>query len=77
MAASRLAAAHPSAATASCVLGGPSWTPKVAQTRGNLLDCLNIWLNYTMMPTKHTTFRTQPFFAQGSFVNPPLRIVLT
>jgi hypothetical protein len=65
MAASRLAAAHPSADTASCVLGGPSWSAKGEQTTGNLIDCINIWLTYTMLPSAHATFRQQPFYGQG------------
>lgn len=32
---------------------------------GDLLECLNIWLNFTMLPSEVTTFRTLPFAAQG------------
>ena len=27
-----------------------------------------VWLNYTMLPSKVTTFRMQPFFAQGGIL---------
>lgn len=59
-AAARIAAAHPSPHMASCVLR--SWQPNIT---GDLLECLNVWLNFTMMPSAVTTFRTQPFWAQG------------
>jgi hypothetical protein len=59
MAASRIAAAHPRKDMASCKLR--SWE----NGTGDLLECLNVWLNYTMMPSEVTTFRTLPFAAQG------------
>ena len=60
MAASRIAAAHPREHMATCQLR--SWEP--GQT-GDFLECMNVWLNHTMLPTENTTFRTIPFVAQG------------
>ena len=60
MAASRIAAAHPREHATSCKLR--SWEP---EEMGDLVECLHVWLNYTMMPSEITTFRTLPFAAQG------------
>ena len=60
MAASRIAAANPRRDSASCQLR--SWEAGVT---GDLLECLNVWLNFTMLPSEVTTFRTLPFAAQG------------
>ena len=60
MAASRIAAANPREHAASCKLR--SWEPG---NTGDLVECLRVWLNYTMMPSEITTFRTLPFAAQG------------
>lgn len=72
MAASRIAAVHPREHMASCTLYSPqqlynkswerSWKPDMT---GDLLECLKVWLNFTMMPSEVTTFRTLPFAAQG------------
>jgi hypothetical protein len=60
MAASRIAAAHPRPHSVSCKLR--SWEP---DETGDLLECLTVWLNYTMLPSEVTTFRTLPFAGQG------------
>ena len=35
---------------------------------GRVLDVFQVWLNYTMLPSEVTTFRMQPFFAQGGIL---------
>ena len=58
--AARVAAARPSYGASSCVLH--SWGPPAARPTGDLVQCLNLWLEITM---RNGTFRTLPFFAQG------------
>ena len=33
-----------------------------------MLGAFQVWLNYTMLPSEVTTFRMQPFFAQGGIL---------
>jgi hypothetical protein len=61
--AARVAAARPTAGMSSCTLGP---FPDRRSTYGDLLECLNVWLELSM---RNGTFRTIPFFAQGMLEN--------